>query len=847
MSDEEGLDVAVNMENRPLEAEGPEQEGEGQQAQQVSPPESSDSDDSTGSKEERGKENIEPQDREDHRYARMDEQPVDRLGEMMNNFRLQQQNFVELIEVQNKDNQKKFENALIKGMTKIAELRFGDQAEEYFNRAVDENRDQRTENLVAMRTALLEACDSNKMALNEQDRNAFVRESHHMESVEMVISQEQAATRTMVEITQSQMAEAIKSGYAHTNAAIIETSEVMRTVNTEIHESIRQENAQFRMEMKTTNMEICESIRQENSVFREHITKVMGEMVEAVQSLSHVVATSQREMADTMSQCVRQAVHDTAVETRGETNRALEKITNCISISCTNLQESVGVAVQDMSGVVDRAIARSGNTPVKNLKSELHYPSSGLSARGMTDYEPYEPKIGLVKVSAKKKNRDKKGDETYETDTTDSDDKSSHHSSDGSSRSNKSDASGTHMTRVKVPTFSGKEKWTVWFNRFNGIADRRNWNREQKLDILLTKMQGDAAEFVYDQLSDRHRKKYKLLVRELGNRFRTIENKETYEVKFDNRNKKTSETLEKYVAELRKLYDKAHPDRDSTVREEDILKRLLDGLGDDKAAFHIQVVKGIKSVDKAICEIINFQEVKKKRQKGKRARQARVMGNSSSSSDTEESESENDTYSRIARAPGRPPKTGKDDKTDDKASTSKDNGKMASMQDSIKTLGEQLQEMKKMNDDLRQEKEESEKTAAKVQKGNQSQYKNQGTKPGPKGYQGRAGQGARQNQGNSQAQGPRYPPLCFNCLQRGHFVRDCTFPTVTLSQMQITPNPALVGAAATSGTQQQQQSGNWQASYGGNNQNGAGSGPGPPLVATANAFQPQGNQGGPSQ
>ena len=36
MSDEENkIDMAVNMENRPLEAEGPEQERQGQQAQQV--------------------------------------------------------------------------------------------------------------------------------------------------------------------------------------------------------------------------------------------------------------------------------------------------------------------------------------------------------------------------------------------------------------------------------------------------------------------------------------------------------------------------------------------------------------------------------------------------------------------------------------------------------------------------------------------------------------------------------------------------------------------------------------------------------------------------------------------
>ena len=31
---------------------------------------------------------------------------------------------------------------------------------------------------------------------------------------------------------------------------------------------------------------------------------------------------------------------------------------------------------------------------------------------------------------------------------------------------------------TKLPIFTGKESWDVWFNRFTEVADRRNWTDE---------------------------------------------------------------------------------------------------------------------------------------------------------------------------------------------------------------------------------------------------------------------------------------------------------------------------------------------------------------------------------
>lgn len=199
--------------------------------------------------------------------------------------------------------------------------------------------------------------------------------------------------------------------------------------------------------------------------------------------------------------------------------------------------------------------------------------------------------------------------------------------------------------RSNIPPFSGRETWKVWFTRFKDIAQRQGWDDDEKLDVLLPRLQGEAGSFVYDQLSSRVRNNYELLTRELKNRFRQVENPKTFSAMFAARRQKATETVESFAAELKKIYDKAYAKRDPRTREEDLLRKFLDGLQDTKAACHVEFVKDPKNIDVAVDEVINFQEVHKKQN-----RTMRRIGHDQISSD-EESE-----YT-IARTSGRPPKS----------------------------------------------------------------------------------------------------------------------------------------------------------------------------------------------
>ena len=121
-------------------------------------------------------------------------------------------------------------------------------------------------------------------------------------------------------------------------------------------------------------------------------------------------------------------------------------------------------------------------------------------------------------------------------------------------------------------------------------------------------LQGLAGEFVYDQLPKSTRRTYKLLVQELGSRFHVIESCKTYGAQFSHHDQRTGESAEEYVAELKRLYDKAHGGRDRKTRIEDLLRRFLDGLLDDWASFQVEYIKAPEDIDEAALALVDFQE-----------------------------------------------------------------------------------------------------------------------------------------------------------------------------------------------------------------------------------------------
>ena len=111
-----------------------------------------------------------------------------------------------------------------------------------------------------------------------------------------------------------------------------------------------------------------------------------------------------------------------------------------------------------------------------------------------------------------------------------------------------------------VPPFTAKkESWTVWFARFKGIADDNEWSGQERLSVLLPKLQGVAGEYVLEVLSKKIRFDYKKLVQELDACYCKVESKQNYRRQLTGISQKPGESEQELAAEIKRLYDKAYP------------------------------------------------------------------------------------------------------------------------------------------------------------------------------------------------------------------------------------------------------------------------------------------------
>ena len=152
-------------------------------------------------------------------------------------------------------------------------------------------------------------------------------------------------------------------------------------------------------------------------------------------------------------------------------------------------------------------------------------------------------------------------------------------------------------------------------------------------------------------------------MKELKNRYRRVETPKAYGAKFSHRSQHPGESVEDYTAELKKLYDKAHAGRDEKTRQEDLLRRFLDGLLDEQARFQVEFNKDPSNIDDAVYDVVNFLETTKRSRASdngdKRNRRSVRLVRPYESDDEAESDEEQcdgDNHIRLARTKSNPSK-----------------------------------------------------------------------------------------------------------------------------------------------------------------------------------------------
>ena len=264
------------------------------------------------------------------------------------------------------------------------------------------------------------------------------------------------------------------------------------------------------------------------------------------------------------------------------------------------------------------------------------------------------------------------------------------------------------------------------------------------MDNILPKLQGKAGEFVFTQLSRHTLSCYSELIKELNSRFRVVETRKTYAAKFSQRAQRNGETAEEFAAELKRLYAKAYKFRDEQTRQEDLVRRFLDGLCDSDARFEVEYNKEPENIDEAVYHVVNFVQTKHRGIQGHTDRKFKKYARRASCDDEDTSEEylsdESNDLHRVNRVPTKKEpshnkKTCKDAEKKDPLevhpSTENESLKVLSeAKDMLQTLMLQMQEFSKVKS---------------VEKPTQQEYKPQRSRN----------------------------VVCYNCSQKGHISRDC--------------------------------------------------------------------------
>lgn len=113
-----------------------------------------------------------------------------------------------------------------------------------------------------------------------------------------------------------------------------------------------------------------------------------------------------------------------------------------------------------------------------------------------------------------------------------------------------------HQT-VRIPLFTGSssDSWKVCHAQFITIANLNKWNETTCLSELMQRLQGTAAEFVFDEIPPESVSNYVSLVCEPVSMFKSVKRNRAFKVKFGKRVRKYDETVEEYAEELKRLYD----------------------------------------------------------------------------------------------------------------------------------------------------------------------------------------------------------------------------------------------------------------------------------------------------
>ena len=75
---------------------------------------------------------------------------------------------------------------------------------------------------------------------------------------------------------------------------------------------------------------------------------------------------------------------------------------------------------------------------------------------------------------------------------------------------------------------------------------------------------------------------------------------------------------------LQKAVYQGHPERDSKTRDENLLRKFLDGLSYKEAQFHVEYVMDPRDLHEAVLQVVNYEEAGRQSSPKRNARETKL-------------------------------------------------------------------------------------------------------------------------------------------------------------------------------------------------------------------------------
>ena len=151
------------------------------------------------------------------------------------------------------------------------------------------------------------------------------------------------------------------------------------------------------------------------------------------------------------------------------------------------------------------------------------------------------------------------------------------------------------MKKYDVPlpqqvSFDGGSSYMAFMRQFTSLAQACRWDEKEKAFRLLSSLRGEAADFVFSQVSAEDQRSYRIIEQALESRFLERRSTASYLAELENLKLQSREKLVEYVSDIKRLVRNGYPTADDITLNTICLRYFIKGLGDS----HMALAVGMK-------------------------------------------------------------------------------------------------------------------------------------------------------------------------------------------------------------------------------------------------------------